>query len=162
MTGAQLTPARLAAQLVVEGCLPIIAGKVQGKAPVEPVALTQAERGKFGLEQASITLFYPAGEQGVFFDMAESNFMVWFNGADCDQAASVFDAALKRAYPNACQLEDITHSENARMRARIYQVELDEGRLAQIETGYPAPGAGGPSGKFIVRVAALQRRAPAQ
>ena len=44
MTDKTLTHGELATKLIVEGCLAHIAGKVQGKMPIEPVILTELDR----------------------------------------------------------------------------------------------------------------------
>jgi hypothetical protein len=148
--------AGLAAQLIVEGCLPIIQGTVKGKAPIQPVPLTKEERDKLGLKEQGITVFYPAGGEGVFFDAGKSSFTVWFNGEDCERATATLHDALMRAFPNAKQLDDVAHKQDSRMRARVYRVDLGQGRLAAIETsfGQAAPG----KHKFMARVIAQVRK----
>ncbi len=159
MSNHQNTPAScaaLAAQLIVEGCLPIIQGSVKGKTPIEPVVLTPEERSKLGLtESKSVTLFYPAGETGVFFDTGQTCFKVWFNGEDCENATTSLHNALMRAFPATQQRDDVAHPEDPRMRARFYSVDLGEGRLAHIATsfGLAAPG----KHQFVADVSALQR-----
>ncbi len=146
--------AALAALLIVEGCLPIIQGSVKGKTPIVPATLGEAERKKLGLTEAGITLFYPAGEEGVFFDMAKSSFSVWFAGEDVMDVTRLLHEALMRAFPKAKQLDEVKHKADSRMRARVYRVELGEGRLAAIETSFALAGG---RHKFIARVIAQQR-----
>ena len=146
--------AALTALLIVEGCLPIIQGTVKGKTPIEPVPLMKAEREKLGLAEAGMTLFYPAGEEGVFFDMSGNSFTLWFAGEDVMEATRLLHDALMRAFPQTQQLDDVAHKADPRMRARAYRVELGEGRLAAIDTSF-APAGG--KHKFIARVIAQQR-----
>jgi hypothetical protein len=155
-SNAPASCAALAAQLIVEGCLPIIQGSVKGKAPVEPVVLSKEQRQKLGLNQPdSLTLFYPAGQEGVFFDGGANMFRIWFNGDDCEAATDALHRALMRAFPAAQQLDEVAHQEDPRMRARVYRVELGGGRLATISTsfGSAAPGRR----KFIAEVKSLRR-----
>lgn len=147
--------AKLAAQLIVEGCLPIIQGKVEGKAPIPPIVLSREERAKLGLaDSSSLTLFYAAGEEGVFFDGAPNTFKIWFKGEDCEQATPALHTMLMRAFPSAEQLDDVPHPEDQRMRARVYRVELGGGKLATIRTSF-----GRSAGKhsFVAEVKSLLR-----
>jgi hypothetical protein len=158
MTDATTLPnscAALTAQLVVEGCLPIIQGTVSGKAPIEGVVLTAPEREKLNLKSEGITIFYPAGETGVFFDMRENEFTLWFDGGDCDRATSALHDRLTKTFPTARQLDDVPHPRDQRMRARVYRVELGSGKLAAVKTSFGAGSRG--SDKFVVHVVAQQR-----
>lgn len=146
--------AALAAQLIVDGCLPIIQGTVKGKAPIEGVPLRPVERNKLGLTEQGLTVFYPAGKEGVFFDMGKNTFTVWFTGDDYEKAAPALHDALMRAFPSAKQLDDVPSKQNSKMRARVYRVELSGGRLAGIETSFWQ--ASGKT-KFMAKVAAQKR-----
>lgn len=146
--------ATLASQLIVEGCLAIIQGSVKGEAPVKPLPLIKEEREKLGLEPGGLTLFYPAGQEGVFFDGHANTFLVWFTGDDCENATSALHNALMKAYPRAKQLDDVAHKTDPRMRARVYRVELGGGRLAAIQTSFSG---GRGAYKFSARVVAQQR-----
>lgn len=159
MTEANAPPtscANLAAQLIVEGCLPMIRGDVQGKAPIQPIVLNREERAKLGLtEPNSLTLFYAAGEEGVFFDGGASTFRIWFKGEDCEAATGALHERLMRAFPAAQQLDDVPHPEDQRMRARVYRVELGGGRLATINTSF---GKTAGKHKFMAEVKSLMRK----
>ncbi len=146
--------AALAASLIVEGCLPIIQGNVKGTTPIAPARLAEAERQKLGLTEPGITLFYAAGEEGVFFDAATSSFTVWFAGGDIMDVTRLLHETLLRAFPKAKQLDEVKHKADARMRARVYRVELGEGRLAAIETSF---GQASGRHKFTARIIAQQR-----
>jgi hypothetical protein len=158
VSDAQNVPAscaNLAAQLIVEGCLPMIQGTVKGKAPIEPVVLSKEQRQKLGLSQPdSLTLFYPAGQEGVFFDGGANTFRIWFNGEDCEAATDALHGALMRAFPDAKQLDDVAHPTDPRMRARVYRVELAGGRVATINTSF---GASAGRHTFMAEVKSLQR-----
>jgi len=153
-----ITHSDLVAKLVIEGALAMVAGKVQGKAPVEGLPLKKGEREKLGLKGMGLTVFYPLGEGGVFFDMQGSTATVWYDGGDCERALGVFEVALKRAHATARQLEDTTNPNDPAMRSRAYQVELANGKLGIIDVAYPT-GAGAKGRQFAVRVFAQQRRA---
>jgi hypothetical protein len=146
----------LAAQLVIEGALAMIRGEVKGKAPVEPAVVSPEERAKLGLPRDNLTLFYPAGESGVFLDMGGNTFTVWFTGEDCEKATSALHERLTRAFPKTRQLDDVPHPKNKHMRARVYRTELGDGRLAAISTSFSRLASG--QEKFTVRVIAQQRR----
>jgi hypothetical protein len=146
--------AALAASLIVEGCLPIIQGNVKGTTPIAPATLVEAERAKLGLAPGGMTLFYAAGEEGVFFDMSGNIFTVWFTGDDVIESTRLLHEALTRAFPKAKQLDEVKHKADSRMRARVYRVELGAGRLAAIETSFALAGG---RHKFMARVIAQQR-----
>lgn len=133
----------------------MIRGDVKGKAPVAAAPLTPEQRAKLKLDPQGITAFYPAQDEGVFFDVAGSALVVWFSGGDTDRATISLDGALKRAFPQTQQLDDVPHPRDSRMRARAYRVELGQGRLAAISTSF----ADLPDGRhtFTVRVLAQQR-----
>lgn len=133
----------------------MIRGDVKGKAPLAPVPLTPEERAKLKLAKGGITVFYPAQDEGVFFDMGGTHFTLWFTGGDVDRASLALDAALKRNFPKATQLDEVKHKRDARMCARVYRVELGQGRLAAISTSFSDL----PDGrhKFAVHVQAQQR-----
>lgn len=133
----------------------MIRGDVKGQAPVPPIPLTPEERARLNLDPKGATLFYPAQDEGVFFDMMNTEFTLWFTGGDVERATNALDAALKRWFPKAKQLDEVKHRLDARMRARVYRVELGEGRLAAISTSF----ADLPDGrhKFAVHIQAQQR-----
>ncbi|MEQ1619211.1 MAG: hypothetical protein ABL883_12810 [Terricaulis sp.] len=139
MSGAQQAArscADLTASLVVEGCLPMIMGEVAGQSPIAGLPVTPEERAKLNLDPAGLTVFYPAQDEGVFFDMMNTSFQLWFAGGDIDRATSALDSALKRAFPKLQQLDDVPHQKDKRLHARVYRVELPRGRLAAISTSF--------------------------
>ncbi len=146
--------AALAAALIVEGCLPIIQGSVSGTTPIAPAPLVEAERKKLGLNEPGVTLFYPAGQEGVFFDATANVFTVWFSGEDVIETTRLLHEALMGAFPKAQQVDEVKHKADPRMRARVYRVELGQGRLAAIETSFGLTSGGH---KFTARVIAQQR-----
>lgn len=157
--GEQVAPscADLTATLVVEGCLPMIQGAVAGKAPIPGLPVAPEERAKLNLDPEGLTVFYPAQDEGVFFDMASTRFQLWFTGGDVDRATNALDAALKRAFPQTQQLDDVPHQRDARMRARVYRVQLPQGRLAAISTSFTDLRDG--RHKFAVQIQAQVRPA---
>jgi hypothetical protein len=150
---------KLTAALIIDGAIAMIAGKVQGKAPVESVALSPEQRQKAGLDPSGATLFYPAGgegEDGVFFDMAADRATIWYNNGDFEQGVRVFELALQQAYPNTKYLGETANPNDPTMRSRGYEVELGEGRVAIIDAAFTPPGGGGKR-QFAVRVFAKRR-----
>lgn len=155
-----VTHAQLAAQLVVEGCLPMIQDKVQGKLPIEGRLLTESEKRDRGMIDAlsvpgqmmSHTILYPIAPEGVFLDLDRSQASVWFANTDADKALNLLDAGLKKNYPQVQQAEDMAHPDARGMRVRLYKVQLDPALLASLEVSYPAPGGG--AKQFVVRVRA--------
>ena len=159
MTNAPDLPAScaaLAAQLIVEGCLPMIEGNVKGNTSAKPIILSDPEREKLGLKSEGPTLFYPAGQDGVFFDVGRSDFTVWFRGDDYEKATAALHDALMQAFPTANQLDDVADALDSRMRARVYRVALSEGRIAAIETSFARSQSG--KHKFIAHIIAQQRK----
>lgn len=150
-----LAPSALAATLAVDGALAMIAGKVQGKAPVEGVPLQPEERRKLALSPQGLTVFYAAGEDGVFFDMADDKATIWYNGGDCDQGIGAFENNLKQAYPATKYLGETPNPSDATMRSRGYEVDLGQGRLAVIDATFPASATS--KRQFALRVFAKKR-----
>lgn len=126
----------LTATLLVDGALPMIRGDVKGAAPVGGIPLTPEERAKAGQASRGATVFYPAQDEGVFFDLGETEFKLWFRGGDIERLTGALDAALKRAFPAVQLLDDVPHSQDPRMHARAYRVELGGGRLAGVSTAF--------------------------
>ncbi|MBI1186096.1 MAG: hypothetical protein GC206_01920 [Alphaproteobacteria bacterium] len=158
MSAAPLTPARLAAQLVTDFCIPVISGKVSGKPPVEGRPLTPEERGRLGRRGYGATVFYPVGQDAVMLDLGGATSTVLFEKADCVAAAEIMDAALKRAFPAIQQIADEPHAQNPDLRARGYALELGDRKRCTIEMGYPLPHASGDNLIFVLRVNAQVRQ----
>jgi hypothetical protein len=152
----QLSHSELAAKLVVDGCLAIIAGNVQGKLPVEGVPVTALERNELGLRQGGKTAFYPLKQSGVFLDLNGTSGSVFFADQDFDRALQALDAALKRAYPKAKQLKDSPHPRKKNHRFRSYEVDFGNGKLALVEVD--APDAAAKKHKFIARIFPMARK----
>ena len=156
MAEPKLTHAEFAAKLVLEGCLPIVAGKPLSKMPIEALPLQREELQRLGLDPAGLAVFYPLGETGVFLYMQGSNARVWFSEADCDTALKTFERALTRAHPKAKFTQQIKHPEERGMSARLCRLELDKKHLADIVVTYPTDRAA--KQQFLVHVQALERR----
>ena len=152
----QFSHSELAAKLVVDGCLAMIAGNVQGKMPMEGVPVTQLERGELGLRRGGTTVFYPLKESGVFLDLHSANASVFFADHDFDRALATLDAALKRAHPRAKQLKDGPHPRKRYFRFRSYEVDLGGGKLALVEVD--APEAAATKHKFVARIYPMARK----
>jgi len=150
-----MTHSQLAATLFVDGCLANVAGNVRGAAPIEPVVLTELERNDIGLKQGGHTLFYPLPPSGVFVDLDGATATVWFNQADANRALDVVEPAMKRAFPRTRQLDDMAHPKDHGIRARGYEIDFGNGRMASVVIEYPERGA--PPARFSMRVLAQQR-----
>jgi hypothetical protein len=146
----------LAAKLVVDGCLAMVAGKVQGKMPMEGVAVTELERSGLGLRPGGKTIFYALSESGVFLDLDHTTASVFFADFDFDRALPAIDSALKRAYPQAKQLKDTPHPRKKDFRYRSYEVDFGSGRLALVEL--ESPEASAKQRKFVARVLPQARK----
>jgi len=147
---AQMKHSELAAKLVVDGCLAVVAGKVQGKMPMEGVQVTELERNELGLRQGGQTIFYPLNESGVFLDLNRTTGSVFFADFDFDRAMPAIETALKRAYPQAKQLKDTPHPRKKNFRFRSYEVDFGNGRLALVELD--SPEATAKNRKFVARI----------
>jgi hypothetical protein len=154
MAASAMSHSQLATKLIVEGCLAHVAGDVQGKMPVVPIPLTMLERADIGLKQGGQTLFYPLPPTGVFLDLSGAAATVWFTSDASDQALGALETAMKRAYPSAKQLKDEPHPTDARLRARSYQVDLGNSRMALVQVEYPNKGGV----QFLTRVVGQVRR----
>jgi hypothetical protein len=142
-----------AARLVVEGALAIIQDNVNNHAPEGGALVTPEQRQKLGLAPG-LTFYFAAGGEGVFFDLGKSEFRVWFSGDDYQRASDALHGRLLQAFPRAEQLDDVASKTDPRLHARVYRVDLGNGRLAGVSTAYIAS----PSGmKFEARVVAQQR-----
>ena len=156
MAEPNFTHAEFAAKLVLEGCLPIVAGKPLSKMPIEALPLQREEQLRLGLDPAGLSVFYPLGETGVFLHMKGSRARVWFGEADCDTAVKIFERELKRDHPKAKLTKQVKHPEERDMSVRIYRVEFDKNHLADIELTYPTGKAA--KQQFWARVHAWERR----
>jgi hypothetical protein len=152
----QLSHSELAAMLVVDGCLAIVAGAVKGKLPVEGMPVTEIERVDLGLRQGGKTAFYPLKESGVFLDLHGTIGSVFFADQDFDRALPALDAALKRAYPRVRQHEDSPHPRKKNYRYRSYEVDFGDGRLALVEVD--APEASATKRTFVARIIPMTRK----
>lgn len=157
MAEAEMSPSVLLARLLVEASLDNIAGKAQGKFPVDGKPLTAEERARLNRSGAGTTLMYLANGTAVFFDLQGSATSIWFSNADSSDTAAIVDAALKRAYPKTKVKSEGAHPTDALSQQRSYDVPLGPDRVAVVDLGYPAPGQ--PATGFLVRVLAYARKA---
>jgi hypothetical protein len=139
---AALTHSELAARLIVEGAVGVIAGTVKGKLPIDPVILTEREASALGVPPgAGAPMLYPIGDSGVFFDVLWSRMAVWYAGADAERAPAVVEAMLKKAYPNAKIGADRDDPDMPGMHLRVFDVPLPDNKLATIEMRFANPGS---------------------
>jgi hypothetical protein len=148
----------IAAKLVVEAAVGVIAGNVRGQLGIAPVVLSERQCLEMGLPPGSNTMFYPVGDSGVFFDIDEARMTIWYEGADAPRGLAAVETALKRAYPQAKQAKDEPDDREEGLRVRSYDVRFDNGRLATVDIGYPQAGARDP--KFVTQVTGMERKKP--
>jgi len=146
----------IAAKLIVEAAVGAIAGNVRGQLGIAPVVLSERQCAELGLPPGSNTMFYPADESGVFFDVDEARMTIWYSGPDASRGLAAVETALKRAYPQVKQARDELDTREPSLRVRSYDVRFDNGRLATIEIGYPPAGAR--EQKFVTQVIGMERK----
>lgn len=152
----------LAAKLVIEGSLDVIAGKPGAEfPPAGGLALSNARRAELGRPPGGGTVYYAAGdaqpslEDGVFVDYQDATTTIWFNSVESRTALKILEAALKRAYPKTKQQSDKAHPTHRGARHRSYDVPLDNERAAVVDVAYPADK--GAEERFVVRITAFTK-----
>jgi hypothetical protein len=151
----QMSHTELAARLLVDASLDIIAGRPAKPLPVEGAPLSQANRAKLGKPAGGRTMYYSLGKDtGVFMDFSDNETTIWFKGADSLDARRKVEEALSAAYPDYVLRSDQANPQNTNMRHRAYDVPLGNGRIATVDIAYPGPGSI-PRG-FTARVVAYQ------
>ena len=155
----RVTPGQLAAQLVVDGCIPLSdEAPLRGELPVKGAPLDKAARAQLDIEGASPdgnTLFFALGGNGVFWDLSYGLATVWFKGGDPSGALSDLEKALKKAYPKYKFIEQQQHPEDADLRVRFYIVDLTPPKLVSLEVAHTTPNARSP--QFTVRIRPLKK-----
>lgn len=152
----------LAAKLVVEGALDVIAGKPGSQFPMPGgLALSNARRAELGRPPGGGTVFYAlqpgevAEQKGVFVDFQDSATTVWFRGPDSRSALAVLEKAIKGAYPKLKQQSDKPHQTEQGLRHRSYDVALNKERAVVLDVAYPATDKA--PDRFVVRIAAYAK-----
>lgn len=152
----------LAAKLIVEGSLDVIAGKPGAQFPRPGgLALSNARRAELGRPPGGGTVFYAiepgevAEQKGVFVDFQDSATTIWFNGPDSKHALAIVEKAIKNAYPKIKQQSDKPHATEKGTRHRSYDVMLNKERAVVLDVAYPASGAA--KERFVVRIAAFAK-----
>ncbi len=159
------TPGELAAKLIVEGSLDVIAGKPGAQFPMPGgLALSKARRAELGRPPGGGTVFYsvepvepgePAGDKGVFVDFQDNATTVWFTDPDSKNALSILEKAIKRAYPKIKQQSDKPHPTEQGVRHRSYDVALNAERAVVLDVAYPTSKQA--EERFVVRIAAFAK-----
>lgn len=148
---------QVAAKLVIEGALDLMAGKAAEKLPIEAVTLDEGRRAKLSCAPGGKTLYYEiTPKSGVFMDLSGATTTVWFRDADGNDAFPTFEAMLRKSYPDAKQIEDKPGEKDETVRQRSYDVPLGGGRVAVVDVLYPAPGFAARS--FFARIKAYATR----
>ena len=154
-----VTAGQLAAQLVVDGCIPLSdEAPLRGELPVQGAPLDKEARAKLHIEGASPdgnTLFFALGGNGVFWDLSYGLATVWFKGGDPTGALSDLEKALKQAYPKFKFIEEQLHPDEKDLRVRFYIVDLTPPKLVSLEVAYTVAGARSP--QFTVRIRPLKK-----
>jgi hypothetical protein len=135
------THSQLAAKLIVHGALANMAGTAQ-QPDVRGVKLDEGRREKLGLAPGGTTLYYEVLEKsGVFVDLSGSTTTIWFRDADGRDGLLSFETMLKRAFPDAKQVDDKANPADETTRLRTYDVLLRPDLVAVVDVAYPAPRA---------------------
>jgi hypothetical protein len=154
-----VTPGQLAAQLVVDGCIPLSdEAPLRGKSAVHGVPLDKEARSKLEIEGASPdgnTMFFALGGNGVFWDLSYGLATVWFKGGDPIGALSDLEKALKQAYPKYKFIEEQRHPDDTDLRVRFYIVDLTPPKLVSLEVAHTVKGARSP--QFTVRIRPMKK-----
>jgi hypothetical protein len=157
-----LSPSHLAAKLVVEGSLDVIAAKPGAQFPMPGgLALSKARRAELGRPPGGGTVFYAiepgqvAEQNGVFVDFQDSATTIWFNGPDSKAALAVLEKAIKSAYPKIKQQSDKPHPTEQGLRQRSYDIVLSKERAVVLDVAYPANSK--KAERFVVRIAAFAK-----
>jgi hypothetical protein len=152
----------LAAKIVLEGSLDVIAGKPGAQFPMPGgLRLSDARRAELGRPPGGGTVYYamagatPSREDGVFVDFQDNATTIWFNDADSRNALKVLETALKKAYPKTKQQSDKAHATERGTRHRSYDVPLSSERAAVVDVAYPAEKNA--AQRFVVRIAAFAK-----
>jgi hypothetical protein len=156
---AASTPGQLAAELVVHACLPAVVGAPQGKVSVPGAPLAPEQRAALGLRGAGATFHHACGQQGVFFDLTETLFTVWFSGDDCEQGPSLLESAFSAAKTRVRRLKEMDDPRARNVKVRVYEADLTPNRSALIEISFPTHGAAGDARKFTARIEPRTRAA---
>jgi hypothetical protein len=153
------TLGQLAAQIVVDGCLPLSdEAPLRGKLTVKGARLNAAARAKLQIDGASpggTTMFFALGGNGVFWDLSEGLATVWFKGGDPNAALADLEKALKKSYPKYKFHEQEQHPDDKDLRVRAYTIDLTPPKLVSLEVAHTVPGARSP--QFTVRVRPFKR-----
>jgi hypothetical protein len=159
MTGSV---SELAAKIVLEGSLDVIAGKPGAQFPMPGgLKLSDARRVELGRPPGGGTVFYPtepgqvAEQKGVFVDFHDSATTIWFNDPDSKTALAVLEKAIKNAYPKLKQQSDKPHQTEEGVRHRSYDVTLNNERAVVLDVAYPSNNKA--ADRFVVRIAAFAK-----
>lgn len=157
-----LSPSHLAAKLVVEGSLDVIAAKPGAQFPMPGgLRLSEARRAELARPPGGGTVFYPvepgqtAQQKGVFVDFQDDATTVWFTDPDSKNALTILEKAIKSAYPKIKQQSDKPHPTEQGLRHRSYDVALNKERAVVLDVAYPASGK--KAERFVVRIAAFSK-----
>jgi hypothetical protein len=149
---------QLAAQLVVDGCIPLSDEKpLRGKSAAEGAPVSKEARAQLNIEGASPdgnTLFFALGGNGVFWDLSYGLATVWFKGGDPADALKELERSLKKAYPKYKFIEEQRHPDDKDLRVRFYIVDLTPPKLVSLEVSHTVANARAP--QFTVRVRPLK------
>lgn len=143
----------LAAHLVTEGCLPMIAGREPSGPAPQGAALSPHERAAAGFREPGVTMRYGAADAEVIADFGAQTATIRLDCADVAPALAALDTALRRAAGDLDMRED----PDVGGRVRVYMARLSQSRYARVAVRIPQAA----QARLDIRVsglAALERR----
>lgn len=128
------TADELAALIVADGCLPMIAGKQPLAPPPQGAPLAPPEREALGFTGPGVTMRYPSADGDVIADYGVQIASVRLPPGPLAPRLDILDRAIRRA------VGDVQMQEEAALGGKVktYLVRLSEERYARISMLVPA------------------------
>lgn len=122
---------------------------------MQGVELDQVGRERLGLKGEGFTVVYAIGDIPVYLDLAGNRSTLWFERGDAVGALPLVEKALERSFPAIARTHDLERDRPG-LRSRLYEGELGNGILVQIDIAYPDSRSGAElADRFMVRVFSL-------
>ncbi len=134
------TPTDLAAFLIVEGCLPMIAGTPPRVAAPAGTPLSAGERKAAGFEGPGVTMRYATGAGDVIADFGATTATVRLPEGEIAPALNVIDKAVLNAPGDTQSAEEANGPAGAKLRT--YFVRVNAERYARVALVIPAAAHG--------------------
>ncbi len=151
------TAADLAAFVIVQGCLPMIAGRRPDAPPPEGALIAAAERAALGFTGPGFALAYETADGRMVVDYGAETATLRLPALQRATALEILSAALARAPGDLQQAEEPSGPGGAVLRT--YLLRLTERRYARIAASIP-PGETGPLELRVTGVAAIGYTSP--